>query len=49
LGRAGLNDAAAAALATLPDRVDDKDARRFCVENGVLSMGSLMDRMSASP
>jgi hypothetical protein len=48
LRRVGLN-AAAAALTTLPDPVDDKDAQRFCAENGVLSMGSLTDRMGGSP
>jgi hypothetical protein len=49
LRRAGLNDAAAAALATLPDPIEDKDAQRFCAENGLLSMGQLTDRMGGSP
>ena len=49
LRRVGLNDLAAAALATLPDPIEDKDAQRFCAENGVLSIGQLTDRMGGSP
>ena len=49
LRRAGLNDAANAALATLPDPIDDKDAQRFCAQNGVLSIRSLTDLMGGSP
>jgi hypothetical protein len=49
LRRVGMNAAAAAALATLPDQIDDKDAQRFRAENGVPSMGSLTDRMGGSP
>lgn len=49
LRRAGLEDAAAAALATLPEVVDDKAAQQFCAEHGLLSTGSLMDRMGGSP
>jgi hypothetical protein len=49
LRRVGLNDAAATALATLPDLIDDKEAQRFCTENGVQSMASLTDRMGGSP
>ena len=48
LRRAGLEDDAAAALATLPEVVDDNDALRFCFEHG-LSPGSLVDRMGGSP
>jgi hypothetical protein len=48
LRRAGLEDAAAAALATLPEVVDDQDAQRFCVEHGI-STGLLVDRMGGSP
>lgn len=49
LRRAGLEDAAASALKTLPDQVDQQDAERFCKENGLPSMGSLTDRMGGSP
>jgi hypothetical protein len=28
---------------------DEQDAERFCKENGLLSMGSLVDRMGGSP
>jgi hypothetical protein len=49
LRRAGLQDAAAAALATLPEIVDDQAAQQFCTEYGLLSAGSLMDRMGGSP
>lgn len=48
LRRAGLQEAAASALTTLPDPVDERDAERFCRENG-LSMESLTDRMGGSP
>ena len=48
LRRTGLQDAAAAALATLPDPVTRKDAERFCADNG-LSIEVLMNLMGASP
>jgi hypothetical protein len=48
LRRAGLEDAAADALATLPDQPDVKDIEQFCVAHG-LSAGFLMDRMGGSP
>jgi hypothetical protein len=48
LNRAGLADAAAAALATLPEQVDDKDAEKFCEQHG-LSPGKVMDLMGGSP
>jgi hypothetical protein len=48
LSRAGLQDAAADALATLPDQVDVKDIEQFCTTHG-LSAGSIMDRMGGSP
>jgi hypothetical protein len=47
--RVGMNEAAAAALSTLPDPVDEKEADRFCKEHGLPSMGSLTDRMGGSP
>lgn len=49
LRRTGLEEATASAIATLPDPVDEQDAERFCKENGLLSMGSLVDRMGGSP
>jgi hypothetical protein len=49
LRRVGLSDAAATALATLPELMDDKEAQRFCTENGVQSMGVLTDRMGGNP
>jgi hypothetical protein len=48
LRRAGLEDAAADALATLPDRPDVKDGEKFCAAHG-LSAESVMDRMGGSP
>jgi hypothetical protein len=48
LRRAGLDDSAADALATLPDSVHAKDIEQFCAAHG-LSVGSLMDRMGGSP
>ncbi len=49
LRRAGLQEAANLARTTLPDPVDEKDAARFCHDNGLPSMGSLVDRMGGSP
>ena len=49
LRRAGLNEAADAAVVTLPDPVDEKDAERFCTEHGLSSMGFLTDIMGGSP
>ena len=48
LCRAGLEDAALEALATLLDPVDVKDAEQFCAAHG-LSVGSVVDRMGGSP
>jgi hypothetical protein len=48
LRRAGLEDAAAAALATLPEQMDDKAVERFCAARG-LTPESLVDRMGGSP
>jgi len=48
LRRAGLEDAAAEALATLPDQPDAKDIEQFYAAH-VLSVESLMDRMCAGP
>jgi hypothetical protein len=48
LRRAGMADAAADALATLPDHASDQDFEQFCVAHG-LSRESLMDRMGSSP
>jgi hypothetical protein len=49
LRRTGLQDAAAEALATLPEVVEDNAARQFCIAHGLLSTGSLTDRMGGSP
>ena len=48
LRRAGLEDAAADALATLPDSVHAKDVEQFCAAHG-LSVESLVDRLGGSP
>jgi hypothetical protein len=48
LRRAGMEDAAAAALATLPEQMDDKAAEKFCTAYG-LTVESLVDRMGGSP
>jgi hypothetical protein len=48
LRRAGLQDAANDALATLPEQVDITDAVEFCTAHG-LTKESLMDRMGGSP
>jgi hypothetical protein len=48
LRRTGLEDAAADALATLPDQPDVKDIEEFCAVHG-LSAESLMDLMGGSP
>jgi len=40
LHRAGLEDAAAEALATLPDLVDVQDAEQFCVAHGLVERTS---------
>lgn len=48
LRRAGLADTASAALATLPEVVDDKDAEEFCLKQG-LSAGKVADLMGGSP
>jgi hypothetical protein len=48
LRRAGLKDAAADALATLPDQPDVKSSEEFCAAHG-LSAESVMDRMGGSP
>jgi len=48
LRQAGLEDAAANALATLPDPVHAKDVEQFCAAHG-LSVESLADRMGGSP
>ena len=48
LRRAGMEDAAAAALATLPEQMDEKTAEKFCAAYG-LTVESLMDRMGGSP
>jgi hypothetical protein len=48
LRRAGLGDAAADALATLPDQPNDEDVEQFCTAHG-LSATSLMERMGGSP
>ena len=48
LRRAGLEDAAADALVTLPDQPDAKDLEPFCAAHW-LSADSVMDRMGGSP
>jgi hypothetical protein len=48
LRRAGLDDLADQAEATLPDLVDAKTINHFCATHGV-SASVLMDRMGASP
>jgi hypothetical protein len=48
LRRAGLAEAAADALVTLPDHATDEDIEQFCVAHG-LTAGSLIDRMGGSP
>jgi hypothetical protein len=48
LRRAGLEDAAADALATLPDQPDAKDLKPFCAAHG-LSADFMMDLMGGSP
>lgn len=47
LRRAGLEDAAADALATLPDDVHAKDVEQFCAAHG-LSREFLVDLMGSS-
>jgi hypothetical protein len=48
LRRAGMEDAAAAALATLPEQMDGKAVEKFCTAYG-LTQESLVDRMGGSP
>ncbi len=48
LRRAGLEDAATDALATLPEQPDAKDIEPFCAAHG-LSAEFVMDRMGGSP
>jgi hypothetical protein len=48
LRRAGLKDAAADALATLPDQPDAKDLEPFCIAHG-LSADFVNDLMGGSP
>jgi hypothetical protein len=48
LRRAGMEEAAADALATLPEQPGDKDIEQFCAVHG-LSPASVMDRLGASP
>lgn len=48
LHRAGLANAAAAALESLPELIDDKDADRFCTRHG-LSVARVADLMGGSP
>ena len=47
LRRAGLEEAAADALATLPDTVHAKDIQHFCAAHG-LSVESLVDRLGGT-
>jgi hypothetical protein len=48
LRRAGLNEAADDAEATLPEQVPGEVIDRFCTSHS-LSVASLMDRMGGSP
>jgi hypothetical protein len=48
LRRAGLDELADQAEATLPDPIDAKTANQFCAAHGVTT-SVLMDRMGASP
>jgi hypothetical protein len=48
LRRAGLNELADTAEATLPDPVDDRVVNEFCTAHG-LTMSALTDRMGGSP
>ena len=48
LRRAGLEEAAADALATLPDKVPAEDIQQFCATHG-LSVETLEDRLGGSP
>jgi hypothetical protein len=48
LRRAGLDELADQAEATLPDPVDTRTANQFCAAHGVTT-SVLMDRMGASP
>jgi hypothetical protein len=48
LRRAGLDELAREAEATLPGQVDDRTMNQFCAEHGI-SSSDLMDRMGASP
>ena len=48
LRRAGLDELADQAEATLPDPVDTKTASEFCSAHGITT-SLLMDRMGASP
>ena len=48
LRRAGMEDAAAAALTTLPEQMDDRAVEKFCTAYG-LTLESLVDRMGGSP
>jgi hypothetical protein len=48
LRQAGMEDAAAAALANLPEQMDGKAVEKFCTVYG-LTLESLADRMGGSP
>ena len=48
LRRAGLDELAEQAEATLPDQVDDRTMNQFCATHGITA-SDLMDRMGASP
>jgi hypothetical protein len=43
-----MDDVAAAALATLPEHVDDKAVDKFCTAHH-LTVGFVVDRMGGSP
>ena len=48
LHRIGLDDIAAAALATLPEHFDGKAGDEFCAAHD-LTLGFVVDRMGGSP
>jgi hypothetical protein len=48
LRRAGLQDAAADALVTLPENPSDEEVEQFCIAHG-LSAETVMNLMGSSP
>jgi hypothetical protein len=48
LRQAGMEAAAAAVVATLPEQLEGKEVEKFCTAHG-LTLESLADRMGGSP